>query len=423
MSLSKLPVVLRVRVDYYVNKIRVVGLGWTIRWLARRIAIEVMWVVLLPITVIAHLAGYRRVSIFVERIGHLASEFDCFLKERALGRLPERRWFVVAPHRKAANPSLLDYWKQHVSIIQSPWMCAVLSAMGRHGLMEYDISHYTPTPVDKGTATYHSVLAAWGNRPPILSLDEAHRTRGRAVLAEMGVPHDAWFVAIHAREPGFSVQNESAQGFRNSDIRRLIPAIQEIRHRGGWVVRMGDPSMRPLPLMDGVVDYAVHPSRSDWMDVFLCAEARFFVGNTSGLYLVATAFGRPCALANVIPSSHFAFAPADVSILKLIWSDRLSRYLTFSEIFGSPVADYRFSKLFTEAGLRVDENTEEELRDLVMEMLDRVEGSYRETSVERALQKQFFSLLRPWHFGHGAAGRIGARFLDRHRNLFGPGSV
>jgi putative glycosyltransferase (TIGR04372 family) len=172
--------------------------------------------------------------------------------------------------------------------------------------------------------------------------------------------------------------------------------------------------------MDGVVDYAVHPSRSDWMDVFLCAEARFFVGNTSGLYLLATAFGTRCALANVSPSSHLAFAPADVSILKLIWSDRLSRYLTFPEIFSRPVANYRFSKLFAEHGLRVDENTEEELRELVVEMLDRVAGSYSETSEERALQKQFFSLLRPWHYGHGAVGRIGAGFLRRHRDLLKP---
>ena len=162
---------------------------------------------------------------------------------------------------------------------------------------------------------------------------------------------------------------------------------------------------------------AIHPSRSDWMDVFLCSEAKFFVGNTLGLYLLATAFGTPCALANVIPSSHFMLAPTDISILKLIWSDRLNRYLTFPEIFSRPIANYRFAKLFTENGLRVDENTEEELRELVMEMFDRVEGSYHETAEERALQKQFFSLLRPWHYGHGAAGRIGAGFLKRHRDL------
>ena len=420
LSLSKLLVEPRVRIDYYVNKIRVVGLGWTVRWIARLIAIEVMWVVLLPITVLAHLAGYRRVSIFVERIGHLASEFDGFLKERALGWLPTRRWFVVAPRQSVANPCLLDYWSRHVLIIQRPWLGAVLRAMGRHGVMEWAVRQYTPTPVDQGPATYYSVLAAWGDRPPLLALDEAHRTRGRAVLAEMGVPSDAWFVAIHAREAGFSVENEAAQAFRNSDILRLIPAIREVRRRGGWVVRMGDSTMRPFPRMDGVVDYALHPARSDWMDVFLCAEARFFVGSSSGLFFVATAFGTPCALANMIPSSHLAFAPADLSILKLIWSERLGRYLTFPEIFSTPVANYEFAKLFTEDGLRVEENTEEDLLNVVKEMLDRVEGSCSETPEERAFQKQFVSLLRPWHYGHGAAGRIGAGFLRRHRDLLKP---
>src|SRR5947208_13634358 len=134
LSLSNLIVEPRVRIDYYVNKIRIVGLGWTVRWIARRIAVEIMWVGLLPITVLAHLAGYRRVSIFVERIGHLASEFDGFLKERALGWLPTRRWFVVAPRQSVANPCLLDYWSRHVLIIQRPWLAAVLGGMGPRGV-------------------------------------------------------------------------------------------------------------------------------------------------------------------------------------------------------------------------------------------------------------------------------------------------
>jgi putative glycosyltransferase (TIGR04372 family) len=408
---------LRVRVDYYASKIRVVGIGWTLRWIARRLAIELTWVALLPVTAIAHLAGYRRVPINVERIGHLASEFDCFLKERALGRLPERRWFVVAPERKVANASLLRYWKAHVAILQRPWLCWVLSAMGRHGLMELDISHYTP--ILKGAATYYPVLAAWGDRPPLLALDPEHRARGRAVLARMGVPADAWFVAIHAREPGFSAQDESAHAHRNSDIHRLAIAVEEIRRRGGWVVRMGDPSMQPFTPAGRVVDYALHPARSDWMDVFLCAEARFFVGNTSGLYLVATAFGTPAALANVVPSSHIAFAPADISVLKLIWSEPLGRYLTFPEIFSRPVANYRFAKAFADERLRVDENTQEELQELVLEMFERLDRAHVETDDDRVRQEKFFALIRQEHFCYGAASRVCARFLFRHRDLLG----
>ncbi|MDO8793553.1 MAG: TIGR04372 family glycosyltransferase [Vicinamibacterales bacterium] len=415
MSSSRRFVALKVRVDYYVSKIRVVGIGWTLRWIVGRLATEVTWVLLLPITVIAHLAGYRRVTVKLDRIGHLASELDCFLKERALGRLPNKRWFVVAPPHKVANPCLLDYWRDHVAVVQSPWICAVLGAMGRHGLMEFDVGHYTPALT--GTAEYYSVLAEWDDRPPLLVLDGEHRERGWNALGTMGIPRDAWFVGIHAREPGFSAADESAHAHRNSDIRRLIPAIQEIGRRGGWVIRMGDPTMQPLPPLKGVVDYAGHPSKCDWMDVFLCAEARFFVGNTSGLHLLATAFGTPCALANVIPSSHLAFAPTDVSIVKLIWSIRRNRHLTFNEIFDQAIADYRFADLFTRDGLRVDENAEDDLCGLVVEMLDRADGSYDETPEDDALQQRFFSLFRPGHFGYGVAGRIGSAFLRRHREL------
>ena len=54
--------------------------------------------------------------------------------------------------------------------------------------------------------------------------------------------------------------------------------------RGAWCLRMGDPSMRPMPRAPRVIDYAHSAIRSDWMDVFLCARCRFFIGNTSGNY-------------------------------------------------------------------------------------------------------------------------------------------
>jgi putative glycosyltransferase (TIGR04372 family) len=415
VSFSRQLIRLKVRVDYYVCKIRVVGIGWTLRWIVSRLVGEVAWLLLLPITVIGHLAGYRRVTVKLDRIGHLASEFDCFLKERALGRLPRRKWFVLAPPHKVANPCLLDYWMDQIAVVQSPRICAVLGAMGRHGMMEFDIRHYIPSI--EGVATYHSVLAEWGNRPPLLVLKAEHRERGWKALGLMGIPRDGWFVAIHAREPGFSEQDERAHSHRNSDVRKLMSAIREIRRRGGWVVRMGDQTMRQLPQMDGVVDYASHPLRCDWMDVFLCAQARFFVGNTSGLYLVATAFGTPCALANVSPASHLAFAPSDISIPKLVRSIPQNRYLTFEEIFGGSIANYRFTRLFAANGLTVEENSEEDLRDLVVEMLDLIDGSYRATVEDGARQRRFSALLRPGHLCFGTASRIGSRFLASHENL------
>jgi putative glycosyltransferase (TIGR04372 family) len=415
MSAASRFVQARVMFDYYVKKIRVVGLAWTARWIARRLALEVLWLALLPATLVAHLLGYRRVPVNVRRIGHLACEFDALLKEQQLGSLHARKWFVLAPQGDVSNPCLLDYWAQLVPVVRRPWQCLLLESMGRHGLMMLDSDRYMLAL--HGHADYYGILARWADRPALLKLEAPHRARGWQVLRQMGMPEDAWFVCVHAREAGFSAQDETAHAHRNSDIDLLIPAMREIRRRGGWVVRMGDPTMRPLPPMDCVIDYALHPQRSDWMDVFLCAEARFFVGNTSGLFVVATVFGRPCALANMVPTSHLGFAPSDISIPKLIWSERHARHLTFAELFDGPAANFRLAKLFQQAGLRAVENSAQELVELVVEMFDRQAGVFVESEADRLRQAQFRVLLRAEHYCFGTASKLGARFLERHRDL------
>jgi hypothetical protein len=138
MSAASRFVQARVMFDYYVKKIRVVGLAWTARWIARRLALEVLWLALLPATLVAHLLGYRRVPMNVRRIGHLACEFDALLKEQQLGSLHARKWFVLAPQGDVCNPCLLDYWAQLVPVVRRPWQCLLLESMGRHGLMMLD---------------------------------------------------------------------------------------------------------------------------------------------------------------------------------------------------------------------------------------------------------------------------------------------
>jgi putative glycosyltransferase (TIGR04372 family) len=61
-----------------------------------------------------------------------------------------------------------------------------------------------------------------------------------------------------------------------------IKAIKAVTKAGGWVFRMGDPSMTPLPKMPQVIDYAHNEIRCDWMDIFLGATFKFLIGTGSG---------------------------------------------------------------------------------------------------------------------------------------------
>src|SRR5437763_1137959 len=57
------------------------------------------------------------------RVGHLAIEVDCFLKEERVGLRPHYRAAIVCPANLAANRCLLKNFGRHERVISSPWLC------------------------------------------------------------------------------------------------------------------------------------------------------------------------------------------------------------------------------------------------------------------------------------------------------------
>jgi putative glycosyltransferase (TIGR04372 family) len=382
-------------------------------------ASALVWLVLLPLTLGLHAAGFRRLTVLTGRIGHLAAEPDAFLKALALGMVPPGRYFLSAPANAVANETMLAYWAAHLPVVRGRIPAWILAAMSRWGLMRHDMSGYI-LKIGASQKIY-AINARWDARAPLLQLTAADLAWSEASFAELGLPSGSWFACVHVREAGFSPEDEAAHAHRNADPRAVRAAMEEIAHRGGWCVRMGDPTMTPLEPMAQVIDYAHHRLRSARMDVLLCARAHFFLGNTSGLALVSSVFGVPSALANLIPLSVLGILPRDISIAKLLRDRSTGRMLTFGEVLAGPVGDYRYASLYEEAGVQAVENTPEEIADMVREMLDRIDGRHMPTPEDEALQRRFISLLRPGHYSYGASSRVGAAFLRRHRALLPSG--
>lgn len=366
---------------------------------------------------LVRLADVRFIQVRADRIGHLVVEPDCYLKERALAGAAGRGMDIVClPSDQLANRHLAKYWKAHLRVVTSPLACRLLWPLAHRPGVGVDVSRYVAL-VDT-TAGYGAIQRRWGERGPLLRLSDEDSQRGFAALHALGLPRDAWFACLHVREAGYSPEDDALHAYRNCDIGRFLPALQQIRARGGRIVRLGDPSMQRLPAMEGVIDYAHSGSRSDWMDVFLCGAARLFVGTSSGLCNVASVFGRPSCLANLTPlSTVLPYGAGDVGIPKLLYSVREDRYLSFGEAFGSPVSNYRFSDLYEKAGVRVEENSSEDIAALIGEALDRLEGKAAYTAQDETRQARFKALMRPGHYSLGAPSRVGRDFLRTYERF------
>jgi putative glycosyltransferase (TIGR04372 family) len=349
----------------------------------------------------------------LSHIGHMSMDFDCYFKDQILSNRVIRTVLVGSTHAPA-NKALFALWSARMYAMKNgPLRRFLTRSVKAFPQVSEPITHYGL--VMRGSSRAHLVQSRWGNREPLLSLDAALIARGKERLRRLGLPEGAWFVCVHAREPGYAPAHEWASTYRNSDILTYVDAMRLIVARGGWCIRVGDATMKPLPAIQGVIDYAISPFKEDWLDLFLCARCRFFLGSTSGLFGVAAIFGRPSALANVAPlSSVYSIFPNVISIPKLI-TDTDGNVLSFPEAFKDESSEFRYTAEFAARGLKHIDNTPEEILDLVAEMLDQTCDIKDVPDSE--LQARFRSLVRPNHYCWHSTAQVSDRFLQRHSEL------
>ena len=180
---------------------------------------------------------------------------------------------------------------------------------------------------------------------------------------------------------------------------------------------MGDATMSPTPQIDGLIDYALGPHKSDFMDVFLCSECLFFLGSNSGLFEISTVFGTPAALSNMCPITSLSRGMHDISIPMMHSKSGQNDLLSFSEIMDTEIANFRYTDDYKKAGIDLIPNTKEEILELVTEQFQKVTNSFVLSEANEVLQKKYKALFKPGHYGYGYASKIGKKFLERYSDL------
>lgn len=345
----------------------------------------------------------RKIDPDPRRIGEVAEELDLYVKMVNLGWRPKQKAIWLASKKLMVNAHYVQYWKKHITVISNDWLIDFFLGIS------YFLSHDMDSPqipngqyVDTNLA-YYAVQAQWWkkNLKPVLLLEQNDEEYGWSVLKRFGIKSDDWFVCLHVREGGYFGEDlTSHHRNRNANISNYLLAIQEITDRGGWVIRMGDPTMTPLNLGGKVIDYANSAMRTGRMDVFLSAKCLFFIGNTSGPFLVAESFGVPCLNVNVFPITHRPQYKHDLYIPKLYWSNKENRYYTFQEAIALSVLDgvHVNSDYFDKMGVKVVENTPTEICEAVIEMIGRLNNSYKIDDCDQELLDRYVSLFKHEYF-------------------------
>ncbi len=271
--------------------------------------------------------------------------------------------------------------------------------------------------------------------PLDVHLSERSRRSAAANLRAMGVSAEDWFVCLHVRDGGYYGHNEGIMKLtRNSDILKCIPAIRLITERGGWVIRMGDSAMKPLPEMDRVIDYPMTAYKSDLMDLYLISECRFYIGSQSGIWSVAQLFNKPLLTINMNEwMDSYPERPGDLGIFKHIYSKQRNRFLSIQEAIDE-FSEHQFGFDYVDR-YELHENTPDEIAALVLEFMEQDQGNiqlseqqkyWNEMRVEkgfdylehnRVFPDDYRDSAKKFQWGAhicGCVGSISDRFLQKH---------
>jgi len=260
-----------------------------------------------------------------------------------------------------------------------------------------------------------------------MTLTDGEKEEGGRLVEPFGLDRSRPFAVLHARETGYNPAHWH-NAFRDCDIATYRPAIAALVESGYSVVRIGDPSMKPIGLDLAHVHDAVtdrHPLLHPWL-VQHCA---FFIHCFSGPLELARAYGRPALGINCHPGDTYPPEMGQVYVFKKFEETSSGRRLDFAEIVARRFTQLWHQTQLDNQGLRLVDNTPEEITEACLEFAQtlqsgpvrqprfeefcRTESALRRASGARLPWERDFFMDVPWTSMAPAFMRRQPDFLDR----------
>ena len=223
---------------------------------------------------------------------------------------------------------------------------------------------------------------------------------GRKMLKKFGLKDEDKFVCFDVRDGAYQLQkipkrfrDWSIMDYRHTDINKFVLAAEELTQRGYYVFRMGVAAEKPfISNNPKIIDYANSNFRSDFMDIYLGAKCSFCITTGTGFQDLPTLFKKPTGQIYTPVGEFFTYSERFIHITKHHILKKEKRELPLSEIFSLGAAYALYSEFYEQKGIELVENTQEEIKDLALEVADYFESKRKLNPEDEKLKSTFRSL-------------------------------
>jgi putative glycosyltransferase (TIGR04372 family) len=270
-------------------------------------------------------------------------------------------------------------------------------------------------------------MIIWSESPPTLAFTNTERQLGAEIEMNLlshatkpfvciALPEKSYYETKMDREHPVSESTDLFSSF--PDWESYFQCIESLNDAGLDVLRMGQLVDSTIsPGISKLIDYA-STSRSEFGDVWLLGNCKFVIaGAGTGIYWPASALNKPSLLTDSYGLFNTSYGQWDLKTPQLAWSRSERKLMPFSWMIKQGEG-WAHKRSLIEDDIEIVKNTSEEITEVVLEMDQRLNGTWIETEEDIELQNRFKKLrdaVPKWQVQEGV--RIGADFLRRYQHL------
>jgi len=335
------------------------------------------------------------------RIGLFAAHVELYCCEIDAGiNVPDQKYIdLFYMEKDVCNEQLAIMWSRE--IIVTPYFFGLFLQKIEH-LMSILEVRFTSLNVHfigvtQGDRDVNNLLDASPNH---LNFIQEEEDRGGNKLRSFGVTDNAKFVCLIVRDSAYLESrpykgNWSYHNYRDTDIQTYVMAAEELTKMGYFVFRMGAAVNKSIETNNPrIIDYAANGMRNDFMDIYLGAKCDFCISVGTGFDAIPSIFRRPIAYVNNTPLGYFTtWSNRFLLLSQHHYSTKDDNELSLKEIIDRGATLCYSVECYDEKNIKLINNTPEEIRDQVVEMAKRLEGTWIPDSIDKTLQESFWSVF------------------------------
>ena len=374
------------------------------------------------------------------RIGHFIVDVNLYLCNLKKNSLKTYDLFCLERAKPVSNYALLRIFKRHLTVLPEilifPFI--ILNKIKYIGSTKHNIKL---NPYYSG----HDLRYKDSENEKIDYFSQKEINFGNSFLKSLGINENDKFVCILCRDEEYYKHLFSKSydmnyfffgdnsKYRNSNIDNFKLACEYLTENGYYVFRMGEKVSKPFSIKSKkFFDYASLGMRTEFLDIFLSAHCEFFLSTSSGIDCVTKIFNKPRVRVStpIIGGIDTTFKK-ELTICKHFYNNKTGKNLSLSEIFDSGLGTSEQligltnkTIKFEEKNIDLIENSPEEIKDAVIEMLDLMKNNFIIDEERNYLETKFWSIfknkLNEIGYGHlhvnYFGSHLGKSFLMKNKN-------